>query len=48
MEKKGLCSACMHDKECTFPRNFPVLEYEEFSGYELKPTKARETKRKKK
>lgn len=45
MEKKGLCSTCVHDKECTFPRKFPVWQCEEFSGYELKPTKTRENQR---
>jgi len=39
MEKKGLCSTCTHDKDCTFPRKFPVWQCEEFSGYELKPIK---------
>jgi len=48
MEKKGLCSTCVHDKECTFSRKFPVWQCEELSGYEPKPTKAREKKRKKK
>lgn len=39
MEKKGLCSSCVNDKECTFLRKFPVLQCEEFTGCELKPTK---------
>ncbi len=45
MEKKGLCSTCVHDKECTFLRKFPVLQCEEFSDYEPKPIKKRETKK---
>lgn len=47
MKKKGLCSSCVNDKECTFPRQFPVLQCEEFTGYEPKPTKVREVKREK-
>ena len=31
MEKKGLCITCVHDRDCTFPRKFPVLQCEEFS-----------------
>jgi hypothetical protein len=33
MGKKGLCVTCVNDKDCTFPRRFPVLQCEEFSGY---------------
>lgn len=47
MEKKGLCSTCVNDKECTFPRKFPVLQCEEFTGYEPKPTKIGKVERKK-
>jgi len=36
MENKGLCETCVHDKECTFSRKFPVIECEEFS--DLEPT----------
>ena len=45
MEKKGLCSICVNDKECTFPRKFPVWQCEEFQNYEPKPAIAREVKR---
>ena len=34
MEKKGLCSSCVNDKDCTFIRAFPVLQCEEFIGDE--------------
>jgi len=36
MQKKGLCTNCVNDKACTFPRRFPVWQCEEFeesSGY---------------
>ncbi len=45
--EKGLCSTCVYDKECTFPRKFPVLQCEEFSSYEPKPTKGGKAKQKK-
>ncbi len=45
MEKKGLCITCVHDKDCTFPRKFLVLQCEEFSNYEPKPTKTEGTKK---
>jgi len=47
MEKKGLCSTCTHDKDCTFPRKFPVWQCEEFEGFEPIPAKMRKGKRKK-
>ncbi len=31
MEKRGLCSACVFDKECSFPRKYPIWECGEFS-----------------
>ncbi len=31
MEKRGLCSACVFDKECAFARKYPIWECEEFS-----------------
>ena len=37
MARKGLCSTCVNEKGCTFPRKFPVLQCEEFTGYEPKP-----------
>jgi glutamate synthase domain-containing protein 3 len=30
-EDKGLCSTCVYEKECVFPRRYPVLHCEEFS-----------------
>ena len=51
MERKGLCSSCIHDEDCTFPRKFPVWQCEEFSDYEPKSARAankKEIKRKKK
>ncbi|MEJ2354974.1 MAG: hypothetical protein P8Y62_03630, partial [candidate division WOR-3 bacterium] len=32
MDKKGLCVTCSHDKDCDFPRKFPVLQCEELNG----------------
>lgn len=34
MEKKGLCHTCVNDKDCTFPRKFPVWQCEEFDDRE--------------
>lgn len=39
MENKGLCLTCTNDKDCIFPRIFPVLECEEFSDNEVKKVK---------
>ncbi len=47
MENKGLCGSCANDKKCTFLRKFPVLQCEEFTGYEPKPTKKGKTVEKK-
>jgi hypothetical protein len=33
MKNKGLCSTCSNDKDCDFPRKFPVWQCEEFNGY---------------
>ncbi len=41
MEKKGLCITCINDKECTFPRRFPVIQCEEFTGYEPRVIKVK-------
>ena len=30
MENRGLCVTCVHDKTCSFPRKFPVIQCEEF------------------
>lgn len=40
MENKGLCETCVHDKECTFSRRFPVIECEEFDDREPTEEKA--------
>jgi hypothetical protein len=39
MIKKGICSTCSNDKDCSFPRKFPVWQCEEFNGYEIKTTR---------
>lgn len=44
MKKKGLCGSCVNDRQCTFPRKFPVVQCEEFTGYEPKPAKERKSK----
>ncbi len=44
MEKKGLCINCTHDKDCSFPRKFPVWQCEEFSDYEPSQTKVTKEK----
>jgi len=36
MQTKGLCTTCVNDETCTYPRRFPVCQCEEFeecSGY---------------
>jgi len=33
MEKKGLCRSCNAEKNCLFPRRFPVLFCEEFNDF---------------
>jgi hypothetical protein len=45
MKKKGLCSTCSNDKDCTFPRKFPVWQCEEFNGYEIKSKKKKKIKK---
>ena len=45
MEEKGLCSTCIHDKDCAFSRQFPVWQCEEFSDYEPKPIKSKKIKK---
>lgn len=30
-ENKGLCSTCINDKHCSFPRRFPVWQCEEYN-----------------
>jgi len=44
-KKKGLCSTCEHDKDCAFPRKFPVWECEEFSDCEPEPMERRKIKK---
>ncbi|MFH1798476.1 MAG: hypothetical protein ABH844_03940 [Candidatus Omnitrophota bacterium] len=36
MEEKGLCGTCSRDKECAFPRKFPIWQCEEFTDYVVK------------
>jgi hypothetical protein len=45
MERKGLCSACIHDKDCNLPRDLPVWQCEEFSNYEPKTIKSGKIKK---
>jgi hypothetical protein len=47
MKKKGLCSTCTNDKDCDFPRKFPVYQCEEFNGYEATPKGKRINNKKK-
>jgi hypothetical protein len=44
MDKKGLCVTCSHDKDCDFPRKFPVLQCEELNGDNHASTKKTEIK----
>jgi len=46
MEKKSLSSSCINDKEDTFRRKFPVLQYEEFWDYQLRLPKIKQLKQK--
>ena len=40
MQQKGLCSNCVNDDTCTFPRRFPVAECEEYEcPYDQTPRK---------
>lgn len=45
MIKKGLCSTCTNDKDCTFSRKFPVWQCEELNGYETIPRKTKINKK---
>jgi hypothetical protein len=45
MKKKGLCSTCINDKDCDFPRTFPVSQCEEFEGYEKTSQKIKNSKK---
>jgi hypothetical protein len=45
MIKRGLCSACVSDKNCVFPRNSSVWQCEEFSAdAPVRPAGARNKK----
>lgn len=35
MKNRGLCSTCVHDKDCIFPRKSSVWQCEEFSDKKL-------------
>jgi len=41
MENKGLCNTCINDKDCSFPRKFPVYLCEEFDIGSLKLEKTK-------
>jgi hypothetical protein len=45
MKKKGLCSTCLHDRDCDFPRKFPVWQCEEFNGYGKDSQKIKDSKK---
>ena len=45
MKKKGLCSTCTNDKDCDFPRKFPVAQCEEFDGYGKASKKMKKSKK---
>lgn len=34
-DKKGLCSTCKRMNECTYPKNKPIIECDEFEGIEF-------------
>ena len=45
--KKGLCSICIKDEGCTFPRQFPVLQCEEYVSAGPAPAKKNKVEQKK-
>lgn len=47
MVERGLCATCAYNLTCAFPREFPVLQCEEFICGEYCGPKKRKTKRKK-
>lgn len=47
MEKEGICSCCVNDKECTYSRKFPVLQCKEFTGHPPRQTKVKKLKQEK-
>jgi hypothetical protein len=47
MENKGLCVTCVSDKDCTFPRKFPVIQCQEFSDESRKHGRSRKARIKK-
>lgn len=47
MKNRGLCSTCVEDKKCTFPRIFPVWQCEEFRNCEPKLESIKQIKVKK-
>ena len=46
MERKGLCSTCVHAETCIFIKDPPVLQCEEFSNGNNVPTSFKQTKTK--
>lgn len=45
MAERGLCSTCANDEGCTYPRDFPVRQCEEFSGISPRPAKLKKNKK---
>ncbi len=39
MENQGICPQCRHDKQCSFPRRFPIISCEKFATQEAKKIK---------
>jgi hypothetical protein len=46
MERKGLCSTCVHVETCIFIKDPPVLQCEEFSNGNNVPTNFKKAKTK--
>jgi hypothetical protein len=44
MEKKGLCETCSNDKNCDFPRVFPVHQCEELDDNKTKKKNIKKSK----
>jgi hypothetical protein len=46
MEKKGLCTTCIHFEKCIFIKEPPVWQCEEFSNGNNVPTRFKQVKTK--
>jgi hypothetical protein len=44
MVQKGICSNCVEDMKCNFPRKFPVWECEGYNIFEPKTKITRKVK----